>query len=232
MRWSLSKEHRDFFLKNQYIEFERFWSPEFCSDWAAREDTLLQQKLAASDPGTTLDRRIFEDLFRAGRDLWRDDGLIRKGALDHSLAHLAAELFQKRSIRLGYTQALRQAGQPAPPLSPALAKMLTSNLSLRQCCCLQDVIGCVAVCLREPDEPVAAPLPSQAGHVSFFTTGFPLQWGEFAKRGRGHWSLIVYADPVALYLHREEDPHLHFLKSLGYVFGDRLNERLHPTLLR
>lgn len=44
--------------------------------------------------------------------------------------------------------------------------------------------------------------------------------------------MIAYCDKYSQYLYEEADPQVHFLKSLGYVFGDRLNDQLHPILLR
>ncbi|MBS0635234.1 MAG: hypothetical protein JSR37_07205 [Verrucomicrobia bacterium] len=44
--------------------------------------------------------------------------------------------------------------------------------------------------------------------------------------------LIGWADERAQYILQPNDPHTHDLKKLGYVFGDRLQEQWHPTLLR
>jgi hypothetical protein len=59
---------------------------------------------------------------------------------------------------------------------------------------------------------------------------FPLAGLTPAKNSR--FLLMGYGDSYSQYLHVPNDPQGHYLKSIGYVFGDHLNDSLHPLLLR
>lgn len=65
------------------------------------------------------------------------------------------------------------------------------------------------------------------GSGAFYLPSTPLP--DFEE---GPFFMIAYCDKYSQYLYEERDPQVHFLKSLGYVFGDRLSDRLHPILLR
>lgn len=65
------------------------------------------------------------------------------------------------------------------------------------------------------------------GSASFYLPSTPLPNFENST-----YLMVAYCDKYSQYLFEERDPQVHFLKSLGYVFGDRLNDQLHPILLR
>lgn len=44
--------------------------------------------------------------------------------------------------------------------------------------------------------------------------------------------LIVYAENSATYVHKNQDLHAHLMKELGYVYGDRLKDKIHPLLIK
>jgi len=50
--------------------------------------------------------------------------------------------------------------------------------------------------------------------------------------GEQRYLMLVYTHPTAIYYLEEKDPKTHHLKSLGYVFGDRLNDKLNPIVYR
>lgn len=65
------------------------------------------------------------------------------------------------------------------------------------------------------------------GSGSFYLPSTPLPSFE-----NGPYFMIAYCDKYSQYLYEERDPQVHFPKSLGYVFGDMLKDRLHPIVLR
>lgn len=75
MRFTTSFEHRDFFSKNGYIEFEQLISLDECA--------LLRSKTA--------------DL-----DLWRQDPLVKKISLRSQYGEIASELSHKKILRIGF----------------------------------------------------------------------------------------------------------------------------------
>jgi hypothetical protein len=80
--------------------------------------------------------------------------------------------------------------------------------------CINNLLGTFVISLEE-------------GSGSFYLPATPLPNFE-----NGPFLMIAYCDKYSQYLYEERDPQVHFLKSLGYVFGDRLSDRLHPILLR
>ncbi|QLH36192.1 MAG: hypothetical protein HWD61_08680 [Parachlamydiaceae bacterium] len=44
--------------------------------------------------------------------------------------------------------------------------------------------------------------------------------------------LLAFADFRTVYILNENDPHTHTLKHLGYVFGDKLSDKLNPIVYR
>lgn len=66
-------------------------------------------------------------------------------------------------------------------------------------------------------------LGPKGGDALFFTPQASLPPFETAL-------FISYTEPKTLYIYNPEDPHTHFLKTLGYSFGDCLKESTHPLL--
>lgn len=100
------------------------------------------------------------------------------------------------------------------PLRLAFDQLIPENSEeLNEYSCINNLLGMFFICLED-------------GSGSFYLPSTPLP--SFEDR----FFMIAYCDKYSQYLFEERDPQVHFLKSLGYVFGDRLNDRLHPILLR
>jgi hypothetical protein len=54
----------------------------------------------------------------------------------------------------------------------------------------------------------------------------------FFQEPKRSFLMIGYAPAKALYVCEKNDPNLHFLKKLGYAFGDHLNTNFHPLLYK
>ena len=89
MRIATNLEHRDFFSKNHFIEFEKLISAEDCAF------------LLAKTPE---------------RDLWRKNPQIKKITLSSKFAEIAASLAKKNSLRLAYDERLPAHFQAPHPL--------------------------------------------------------------------------------------------------------------------
>ena len=79
MRFATSFEHRDFFSKNGYIEFEGLITLDECA--------LLLSK-------------------EPGRDLWRKDVLVKRISLRPQFGEIASVLSHKKTLRIGFDQLL------------------------------------------------------------------------------------------------------------------------------
>jgi hypothetical protein len=69
------------------------------------------------------------------------------------------------------------------------------------------------------------PLPTP-GHLLFFRPDLILDWPHVAS----DLYLALFALPNAVYVHNPKDPSTHFLKQLGYNFGDVLKNETHPII--
>lgn len=86
MRFTTSFEHRDFFSKNGYIEFEKLISLEECA-------LLLSKK--------------------TGLDLWRRDPLIKKISLRSQFGEIASQLSRTKVLRIGFDLLLDPLHSPS-----------------------------------------------------------------------------------------------------------------------
>lgn len=138
------------------------------------------------------------------RDLFRASDEVRKIVQMSRLAKIASELTHKRHLRLGFDQVVQTP--------------LALNILEQQCC----ITGLVAGLLIDLDDPT--------GRGIYFAPA--LDTGVLPLEANKKYFLIVWADARAQYILQQQDPHTHELKKLGYVFGDRLKEKWHPTIIR
>ncbi len=149
------------------------------------------------------------------RDLWRQDEKLRKIILNGKFANLAYEFIQRKPIKIAFDELLLQR-RPA-------------HLTLQEGSCVSSLQGALILCLAANDKTPFDLIPG-AGMFLNPTTAPDLL--ESFSQQSGKFLLIAYGNAHSQYLHVEKDPYCHFLKSLGYVFGEKLHESLHPVLLR
>ena len=65
-----------------------------------------------------------------------------------------------------------------------------------------------------------------------FQPRISIPFAELSQNPDSLYLLIAYVSDSAVYILNEQDPHVHFLKSLDYTFGDKLKEKTHPILIR
>lgn len=120
------------------------------------------------------------------------------------LARLAAELTGKRQMRFGFDK---------------LVDLPFTSGTLQAQSCISPLTCALVVSLDSP-----------FGHGMFVQPGVDLATVPFPEQGTV--LIIAWAEARAQYLYEERDPHLHELKHEGFVFGDRLQEKWHPVLIR
>ncbi len=221
MKFALASEHRDFFAKNAFIEFEELLSQDEVESLRQHIDEVLAKRLKIKK--SDLDRKSAQELFLAGRDLWRDDPAIKKQVAAPRLAEIASVLFKKKNLRLGYDQSWRTGPITGPPF--------LENFALQQISCLQTIAGGLILQLS-PSPPPSFPFSHPAGSGIFIKPHFPLPFPSLFQIPRLHLLLIVYCGEKTLYVSEKNDPHTHALKKQGYVFGDLLRNDRHPLLCR
>jgi len=237
MKFSVAKEHRDFFQKHQAIEFEGLLPPEQVLRFNQAVDEALVQRL-----GITADKirhQPPQKLFLDGRDLWRTNPLLKKMVMHLSCAEIASELIEHKPLRLGYAQLF-------PQISPLLFKthhnndyalFLQQQISLEACSCLQGVLCGLMLCLTgdgedetgKPSEGIDI-FAKKAGSGIFFHPDLPISFQNLQQHPNQRYLLIVYTHRNTVYRLQPADPQTHALKHCGYVFGDRLTDKLNPIV--
>ncbi len=216
MRFKIIGEHRGFYNQNGYLELESVLTSEEISLLSTAADKLLEKRLVDQ-----FEFHSAEELFKAGRDLWREDTIIRKRVLSHNLAELGADLFRKKSILLAYDQLLRTGAKPGFPQK--------LPLTLNEMSSIVPLAGALLLHLSGPQIPSEF-IPRQPENVVFLSPDMIIPWELFFQLPHQSYLLIAYAAPESVYVLQKKDPHTHALKKLGYVFGDRLKHEHHPLL--
>lgn len=75
--------------------------------------------------------------------------------------------------------------------------------------------------------------PHRPGNVTYFAPEEQIDFAELSALGsKGQFLMVVYVAKTTLYIMQNRDPHVHALKQLGYAFGDRLRDNIHPIIHR
>src|ERR1700733_10087011 len=140
MKFATTKEHRDFFQIQEWIEFEALLSKDQLISINQSIDQVLVERLHTS----LKDVHLFpsEKCYLQGRDLWRSHPVLRKLATQTHFAEIAAELIDKKKpLRLGYDQLFPacQEVQFSRSTSHIYSSFLEKTASLEAVSCLSEV---------------------------------------------------------------------------------------------
>jgi hypothetical protein len=226
MKYAVDSEHRDFFQKHRFLELEELLTPKQLEEANAAIEAALKVRLSVNQ----LDQQSAENLFMAGRDLWRQDQQLRKLICQRGLAEIASELISVKPIALAFDQLI-----VSPDLHPlvtadnrAYIDLMKTPTSLEEISSVQGLVCGLLLCLRA-GEP--HPLfPSVAGHGVYFDPKVPLDFGFLRRDRERRLLLIAYAEKSSYYYQQNNDPHLHYLKRFGYHFGDKLSIKHIPPV--
>jgi hypothetical protein len=225
MRFAVASEHRQFFRKNQCIEFDGILNSEQALRLKQEIEKALSQRL-----GVTLEKLKEispEKLFTEGRDLWRVSPSLRKLILQSSFAEIAADLVEKKPIRIGYDQFF--------PKKISRATMHESY-SLNEMSCLKGIVCGFMLCISQTSDiketPPLSLFSCKAGNGVYFHPDLALSFFPPPECQGNAYLLIVYCQETAIYYLQEKDPHTHALKHLGYIYGDKLSSAHHPIIYR
>jgi hypothetical protein len=197
-RFATSSEQREFFSQHGFIAFEELLPPE-----------------EAAELGACLSLHATLSSYAAGRDLWRENPLVKKVVLRRDLAEVASALLHTGPLRIAYDQLLLA---PLP---------FTQPVSLHHISALQPMLGGYALALGAAQTRTTGLLPTACGDALFFNASFPLPLDDL---GGQPFLLITYCAHKTLYTLQRGDPGVHTLKKLGYVFGDRIHSHTHPLI--
>jgi hypothetical protein len=224
MRFAITADHRDFFTKNHYIEFEEVLPMQQVVSLKKNVEMTLAKRLRI--PAGKLQGKTAPEIYQAGYDLWRDSQEIKKITHKQVFATLASELIGVDPLRYGFDQyfATLQCQAASPYDVP---------FSLQEISCIHPLAAALLLPLEDlPSPPSFFPMPLKAGSGLFLAPSFALPWPQlFATCGLA-FLLIAYAMEKAVFRVESHDPHAVSLKKLGYVINDTLKDSVHPLVLR
>ncbi|MBA2368126.1 MAG: hypothetical protein H0V82_03775 [Candidatus Protochlamydia sp.] len=245
MKFAIAKEHRDFFHKKGMIEFEEFLASDQLALFNQCVDEALSNRLGKQQENLKL--QLSEALYLEGRDLWRSNKQLHKLVTQPRFAEIASELIEKKPLRLGYTQFFPSnfEVQFDRDYKGIYRHFIQQTIDLQSVSCLENVACGLMICLGKPgqakleagvkeneEEKGIDIFPWQPGQVVYFQPEVPVDWQKLSRHSGFRFFLIVYTETYSHYLLKPEDPHTHFLKHQGYIFNDKLVDRLHPIVYR
>jgi hypothetical protein len=249
MKFALVKEHLSFFRYHRAIEFQGLLTELQTTELRQSIEKVLKTRIQSSLE--KLDIRSPEQKFLAGRDLWRSNALIKQRITQGNFACIAGELMEKKSLRLAYDQLFpnlahhshfQREGESYSSLMQGVRTIgEISSIEPIVCGCMISLGGTseklkVYSQVDSPEtnsfEPPLHIFPSSGGNALFFHPSFPIDFSQISHFPGVDYILIAYTTLTGSYHFNPIDPNTYSLKSLGYVFGDRLNERWNPVLYR
>jgi hypothetical protein len=230
MKFAASSEHRDFFRKNQVIEFEDVISEKQLAALHSAIDAVCAARLSITT--RLVEEKTPTELFRIGRDLWRASDAIKSTVVSKKLAEIASELLEIKPLRMGYDQLIVAPNAYAEPL-------FSQPQTLEEISSIQGILGGVMLCLKGRGLTEEETIPTftndlfsnKAGSGVFFRADTIIDFNQLTNHLGQRYLLVVYTHAVSVYIH-SSDPNAHFLKQFGYNFGDKLNDKLHPIVFR
>ena len=223
MRLALTADHKEFFLKNNYIEFEGLLTPEQVAILKKNAEEALASRLKLN-PSRLKDQPT-KELFQAGYDLWRGSAAVKKTVHKKEFALLASELFQTIPIRCAFDQYISTALRSASPFP--------ETLTLQESSCLSPLAGALVLPLDDLMKPIPSfPMPMNAGSGLFIAPALEMPWPELFAAPNFSFLIIGYSGARTLFAPDTRDPRAVNVKMLGYVFNENLNDAKHPILLR
>ncbi|MGC1878911.1 MAG: hypothetical protein WA347_05615 [Rhabdochlamydiaceae bacterium] len=223
MRFAITADHREFFTKNHYIEFEELLNRDQVASLKKNVEETVAKRLRI--PLAKLKEKSPPEVYQAGYDLWRESDGIKKIAHKQAFAALASELMQIIPIRYGFDQYFATTHCTGSPYD--------LPLSLQDISCLNPLAGALLLPLEDlASPPTFFPMPLKMGSGLFLSPTFSLPWPQlFSTRGLCFF-LIVYAKEKTSFRADSHDPHAVSLKKLGYAYNELLKDSIHPIVLR
>lgn len=231
MKLAIDANHRDFYQKNQLIEFEGFLTPAKTSEILLHVENSIKSKI--SNARIPIQKVLPEQFFDSGRDLWRIDDYLKKIESTSQIPEIVSELVEERPVRLGYDQYYPAIEKPKLLSPQPYHRFLQNAATLSEFSCIDGLLGAFMICLKGDGVPQDLSVFSRTpGNAVFFSPTCPIPFPDLYQRPDHRYLMIVYTELNASYQFNGEVPHSHEFKHLGYGFGDKLNDRWNPIVYR
>jgi hypothetical protein len=223
MRFSLSEAFSKFFFEHKIIEIAEVFSSE--------EIDQITQKIEKSF-SFGLGKKPIE--ICSNEELWkvgRNPHLIERNLLEilfkSPVGQIAAFLYKKNAIRIGYTQAI---------FSLKTDNFFSKNYSLEEISSVDPILGGALLSFESSKEAPSKLMPDlkkqSKGNAFFFSKDYEIPFPHLLQE-QGQKSLLLCFTPAKTrYKLQPLDLHTHTLKKSSYVFGDLIEEKDCPFLHR
>lgn len=217
MRYSISNEQRAYFERETFIELEGLLTDKQLIAINTGIKDALTKKLKAGE-------NTPNDLFMAGRDLWRENESVQKIVLSSQFGTLAGQLLDQKSLRIGCDQLF-----PPPTKSNSTYDILVQRRHLLDELFSFQGIACgLMLALEDQPGTTFGILPSKAGNGVYFLPNCPIDLALLSRP----CLMIIYLQPSSAYYFKAADPLSHAMKKLGYSTGSQLQDKTHPIVYR
>jgi hypothetical protein len=235
MKNAVAKEHREFYKKNGWIEFENIFTKEQVELFNRLIDQALCEKLKI--PEDKIVSITSENGFQHGRDLWRAHESLCKLVCLPRVGEIVSELIELKPLRLGFDQYLPPIAVNNISRNPLYSKFLKNEQSLENMSCIKGLVAGLILCLTPPKEKIEAEkaaglFPEDAGNVIIFNPLVPFNFADLTAHANQRYYLVGYAQNSSYYYLQPNDPHTHHLKKYGYIYNDKLSDKFNPIVYR
>lgn len=231
MNFTIIREHREFFRKHHWIEYDAVVSEKELARLSEEIPRIISERAKSYVSSSDL---ILENKdFILGHDIWRGASSLKKIILNRSLAGIASELIEEKPLRFGYDTFFPSVSNE--PKKDNYESFLKTTPTLQEMSAIQGMLCGGMLCISGNQAMIeegekSSIFSKTPGNMVFFSPDWPLPLHEIYQNPGFNYLLIVYVKANAIYLLQKGDPHLHDFKHLGYNFGDRLKEPLHPIV--
>lgn len=212
MKFSISLDQRFFLNQKGYIPFYALLSNQ--------ELKTLNDALQSKNPA-------------GNHDLWRENDSIKQIVFSRRLVNLVYELTNTKPLRIAFDHYLPEKSKSKldAEKKTSVEEFFENSTPLQERMSINPLVGMFLLILNTDGEiNEETTVTAGGGYFILPTTTFSID--ELSLTPNQRLFLIGYGDSHSQYLYEIRDPDVHFLKNLGYVFGDRLNDNLHPILFR
>lgn len=235
MKNAIAKEHRDFYKKNGWIEFENILTVDQLNLLNQSIDKVLSERMKV--PEDKIFAVTSESAFQNGRDLWRASESLRKLVCLPKIGEIVSELIELKPLRLGYDQYLPPISPNKILQSPSYNKFLEDQYDLENMSSIKGLVAGLIICLNSAKEEATVEnsldiFPNILGHLTIFNPQIPFNFASLSAHPFQRYYLMVYAQSSSYYYQQPNDPHTHNLKKYGYVYNDKLSDKLNPIVYR
>lgn len=205
MKFTMNKEGMDIFQKTGKVELTGLYEPEDLQK-------ILHYSLAKP---------------LGVRDLCRQSSPLKQVLNLTALGSIVYELSMVKPLRYGFDQLLS-----APKHHFEKAPLLEGELPLQERSAVTELVMGALICLRSHMFETHLPFAKEPGDVVFFRPDLPISFEGLKKCPEDLYLLITFVRANSVFVFCDKDPEQHYLKTLGYSYGDKLKDALHPVVFR